>query len=120
MIRNHSSLSALLMAAAIAGGFAGSAQAQSADDLQKAVTELGKLNGIALACKQGALSARLREAVIDLAPKERTIGEYFEQATNETFLSFGQNDEKCPDGKTLADQAAAAREALRQAVGAKP
>lgn len=80
-----------------------------------AMSELGRLNGIALACQQPALTARLREIVITVAPKEREIGEQFEQATNQSFLAQGQKAQPCPDGKALATQIDAAEISLKQA-----
>lgn len=88
----------------------GSAQAD-----EGALRSLGELNGIALACKQSALVARARDAVIDIAPKERAIGEAFEQATSESYLASMQSGRSCPDGRTLADRMAAAIASLRAA-----
>ncbi len=121
MIHSHRTLSKAALIAALIGLFAATAaQANPGEALEQAVTRLGKLNGAALACKQGALSARARETLIELAPKERSIGELFEQATNETFLSSGASGEECPDARTLASQIDLAREELRRAAGAKP
>lgn len=90
-----------------------------ADDagLNQAISELGKLNGIALACKQNALTARMREIMIDTVPKERNVGEVFEQATHTSFLDFGSAGRPCPDGKSLANEVNRAREKLRHAAG---
>ncbi len=93
-----------------------------ADDssLKQAVSELGALNGIALACSQPALSARAREIMIDTVPKERTIGEYFEQATQQSFLAYGSAGKICPDGKSLATQVDQVRSKLRLQVNKTP
>lgn len=95
----------------------GGVHAAAADTLQQAVSELGTLNGIALACKQGALTARMREIMVDTVPKERAVGEVFEQATQASFLSFGTAGQDCPDGKSLAGQVDRARDKLRQQAG---
>ncbi|THF61002.1 hypothetical protein [Pseudothauera rhizosphaerae] len=84
--------------------------------IEQAVEELGQLNGLALACRQGALTARVRELLIEVAPKERAIGEHFERATQEAYLEIGRSGGECPDGRTLAAQIDAAREALLHAV----
>ena len=110
----------ILLAAALAGGPAGGAGAQSADALPQAVARLGELNGVALACQQKALTARLRDIVIEVTPKERGIGEQFEQATSASFLEFGRSGATCPDGRSLAERIAAAEAGLREAAGAKP
>lgn len=66
--------------------FALSAQAgESTDPRDRAVANLGRLNGIALNCRAKAESDRYRKAVIDLAPKLREIGEVFEKATDASF-----------------------------------
>lgn len=105
-------LLALLLAVSAGAG-------ASADDagLERAVSELGTLNGIALACKQNALAARMREIMVDTVPKERSVGEVFEQATHASFLDFGSAGKTCPDGKSLAGEVDRAREKLRRAAG---
>jgi len=80
-----------------------------------AVATLGRLNGTALACSQPALTARIREIVVAVAPKERGIGEVFEQATSAAFLAQGQQNPPCPEGKALAAQVDSAEAALKQA-----
>jgi hypothetical protein len=59
----------------------------AADEGTAAVTALGELNGIALACKQPALVSRARNIIVTTAPKTRDFGEIFENATNAAFLS---------------------------------
>ncbi len=85
--------------------------------LHQAIGELGTLNGIALACKQNALTARMREIMVDTVPKERDIGEVFERATHTSFLDFGRSGKVCPDGKSLAGDIDLVREKLRLAAG---
>lgn len=94
----------------------------SANDssLQQTVSELGRLNGIALACNQPALTARAREIMIDTVPKERSIGEYFEQATQQSFLAYGSAGKTCPDGKALASQVDEVRGKLRRQFNKTP
>lgn len=85
-----------------------------------AVAELGRLNGIALACKQPALTTRLREIVIAVAPKVREIGEKFEQATSQSFLAQVQQNQPCPEGKALAASIDTAEAALKRAFPKTP
>lgn len=92
----------------------------SDSELPPAVSELGTLNGIALACSQPALSARARQIMIDTVPKERSIGEVFEQATQESFLAYGRDGKTCPDGKTLATQVDETRSKLRRLLNLAP
>lgn len=78
------------------------------------IEDLGRINGIALACAQPALVSRSRNAVINGAPKTRAIGEAFENATNAAFLKQGQGL-TCPDGPTLAGQLEGAEARLKHA-----
>lgn len=65
---------------------------------------LGNLNGTALACGQQALTNRIRDLVVNVAPKSREVGEEFEAATTAGFLKQGAEGAVCPDGKSLAEQ----------------
>jgi len=80
-----------------------------------AVSELGQLNGLALACAQPALVTRARGMVIDLAPKTRRYGEAFESATSQSFIAQGKGEIPCPDGKTLAERLDQAARQLKAA-----
>lgn len=84
--------------------------------LRSSLDSLGQLNGQALACQQMALSARLRTILIEEAPKERSVGEAFEQATQAAYLAQGKG-QACPDSKTLAKRIDAAAGELRHALG---
>ena len=79
-----------------------------------AVSELGRLNGIALACGQTALATRLRDIVVAVAPKSREVGEAYEQAGNAAFLAQGRG-QACPDGRSLASSIEAAERRLKAA-----
>ena len=111
MKTNRKILLALLMATSLTSPLAHAEE-------PAALTNLGFLNGMALACKQAALVARLRDAVVSHAPKTREVGETFEQATNMAFLGYGDNA-VCPDGKTLAERVDAGIAELKAAYGAK-
>ena len=87
----------------------------AADEGSAAVTELGKLNGIALACQQPALVARARNAIVTTVPNTRDIGETFAQATNAAYLEQGKGKTPCPDGATLASRVAAGEKRLQAA-----
>ena len=89
-------------------------------ELPRSISALGELNGIALACQQMALSTRLREVMINEAPKEREIGELYEQATQKSFLAQGQEGKTCPDSKALAAQIDGAKKALHRSLTSKP
>ena len=65
-----------------------------------AITAIGEVNGIALACQQPAIVSRARNAVATTAPKTRANGESFENATNTAYLEQGKG-RPCPDAATL-------------------
>jgi hypothetical protein len=87
----------------------------AADEGTAAVTALGELNGIALACKQPALVSRARNIIVTTAPKTRDFGEIFENATNAAFLEQGKGKTPCPDSATLVGQINAAEKRLQSA-----
>lgn len=83
-----------------------------------ALASIGFLNGMVLACKQPALAARVREAVVSYAPKTREAGEVFEQATNMAFLGYGDGS-VCPDARTLSGKVDEAIADLKAAYNTK-
>ncbi|WP_412478589.1 hypothetical protein [Azonexus sp. IMCC34839] len=89
----------------------------AADEATQAVEAIGKINGIALACQQPALSSRARNAVQTGAPKTRAYGEAFENATNAAFLAQGKG--VCPSANELSAQLGAAESALSKAFPAR-
>lgn len=97
-------------------------QAQTVDQAvgQEAVKALGRLNGISLACKQGALAARSREIILQRVPKERAIGEIFEHATSEAFLLQTRGEATCPDTRALLEQIDAQDVLLQSAFAKAP
>jgi len=84
----------------------------AADAGAVAVEQLGRINGIALACQQPAIVSRARNSVQTTAPKTRAIGEIFEQATNGAFLEQGKGL-SCPDTATLAARLEMAEKELK-------
>lgn len=86
----------------------------AADAGTTAVAQLGRLNGVALACQQPAIASRARHSVQTTAPKTRAIGEAFEQATSTAFLDQGKG-RACPDTAALAGLLDAAERDLQAA-----
>lgn len=117
-IRKHHTTRSLIFALA---GLLTAAIGQAADELPPAlhssINSLGQLNGQALACQQMALSTRLRNILINEAPKERNVGEVFEQATQDAYLAQGEAGKSCPNSKVLASRIEAAAADLRRALG---
>lgn len=105
---------ALFLAALAASAAAQAADAPPPNEGLAAVEALGRVNGLALACQQPALSSRARNAVITVAPKTRGYGEAFEAATSAAFLEQGKGA-SCPDAIGLNQQLAAAEARLKAA-----
>ena len=61
-----------------------------------AISDLGRINGEALACEQMGVASQAKAMMIRHAPKTRVYGELFEQQTNDAFLMQGRNPEPCP------------------------
>lgn len=66
------------------------------------VTDLGRINGTALACRQPAVAARTKALMLAHVPKLRHWGEAYEQATSAAFVTPAAG---CPEGAALRVQA---------------
>lgn len=72
-------------------------EANATSDAQlKAIAEMGRLNGIALQCRYLQQVQRIKQELVLNLPKQRPLGDWFEQKTNESFMSFMQDDLNCP------------------------
>ena len=91
------------------------APASAADEGSAAITAMGEINGVALACQQMAIASRARNAITSTAPKTRGNGELFEESTNASFLDFGKNKKICPDVATLVQRLTDAEKRLSAA-----
>ena len=61
-----------------------------------AVSALGEVNGVALNCRYVDQVRRMKSAVVDNVPKERSFGLAFDEATNRAFLAFIREARECP------------------------
>lgn len=86
----------LILILSVAGRADGGSSAEA--EARAAVAELGKLNGLALACRQPELSLRAKRLMIAHVPKLRDWGELYESATSETYLKPPAD---CPDTAQL-------------------
>ncbi len=57
---------------------------------------MGKLNGVALQCKYLKQVQKMKAAIVESAPPERSIGLAFDQASNDSFLAFLASGQPCP------------------------
>lgn len=90
-----------LMFLALALSLPAQAEGEPAGAAQAAVAELGRMNGLALACKQPQVSARAKELMLSHVPKLRHWGEIYEQATTAAFVAPPGG---CPDASLLRVQ----------------
>ena len=79
------------------------------DPRYHAVAELGALNGIALQCRYLDEMRRMKAAVVASAPKERSFGLAFDQATEAAYLAQFQ-DKRFTEGLKLVQPGRADRD----------
>jgi len=92
----RSAITCLSAAAVLALSMSSTPVAADEDPRYAAVAGLGQLNGVALQCKYIDEMRRMKAAVVRNAPKERSFGLAFDQATNRAFLRFIEQQESCP------------------------
>lgn len=95
--------------------------AQAADPALRGLAEveaLGRLNGHALACDQPGASARIKQLMIQYAPKVQSYGAAFEEITHKTFLA--QDQASCQAGAILILQAEDMAKQLQAAIAPLP
>ena len=88
-----------ISAAILILGAAAGAHAQVVADTDaryEALKALGELNGTALQCKYLDQTRRMKAAVVESVPKERSFGLAFDQATNDAFVAMVQSGTPCP------------------------
>ena len=99
--------------------FTGQAPAgSSADARQQALARMGELNGVALACRYYDQSKRIKGALIEGLPKQRELGQAFDDRTNESFLAFVKSARPCPSPAAFSEEVGRAIEALNKAYAA--
>ncbi len=70
----------------------------------EAVSEMGKLNGIALQCHYLEQVSHIKMTLINNLPKQRGLGEHFEKSTSQSFLALIENDSRCPGPAQFDEQ----------------
>ena len=89
--------------------------ALAAGEGSAAITAMGELNGVALACQQMAIASRARNSITTTAPKTPGNDELFEASTNASYLDFGKSKKTCPDAATLVQKLTDAEKRLTAA-----
>lgn len=82
---------------------------------EAALRQLGAVNGVALECGHLGQVRRIKQAVVDVVPKQRYYGALFEQATHDGFLAFIEAQRACPTEVGLAAEVDTAVQQLKRA-----
>ncbi|MCK4708354.1 MAG: hypothetical protein KAU21_07040 [Gammaproteobacteria bacterium] len=78
---------------------------QSATDSQlSAIGDMGRLNGVALQCRYTEQMQRIKMTLVLHLPKQRALGEWFEQTTSTSFMDFMNKGSSCPDSQSFVEQ----------------
>ncbi len=77
-------------------------------DQLSAIAGMGQLNGVALQCRYMDQMQRIKLTLVVHLPKQRVLGDWFEQATNDSFMNFMSNNSSCPDSQDFTQQVDAA------------
>lgn len=91
-----------------------SSQLLAVTDAQLAsIKTLGEINGVALSCKRLNQTQRMKQAVVSSLPKIRYLGDAFDQASNDAFLSFLAAGKLCPTKSAFNSQVTEAINVLK-------
>ncbi len=83
--------------------------AQAASDSQlESIADLGRLNGVALQCRYTTQMQQIKQALVLNLPKQRVLGEWFENKTNDSFMAFMTTNASCPSATEFMQQVNAA------------
>ena len=79
--------------------------AQAANDAQLAsIARMGELNGVALQCRLMPQMQKIKQSLVLNLPKRRELGLWFEEKTNESFMTFMQKQQACPDASMFSKE----------------
>lgn len=90
----------------------------SADLRQQALARMGELNGVALACRYFDQTRRIKRALIEGLPKQRELGQLFDEQTNESFMAFVNSGKPCPSPAAFSGDVDQAIDSLNEAYAA--
>ena len=91
----------ILLALAAAPGAVSVAGAADAEPGLDTIKVLGSVNGQALACSEGQVSARAKALMLAHAPKTALYGTAYEEATQAAYLAQARSANACPDNISL-------------------
>ncbi len=78
-----------------------------------AIAHLGDLNGVALHCRFLDQTERMKAGLVEILPKKRQLGEYFDVHTNMAFMDFIGKHASCPDRGDFSRRVGEALQVLR-------
>ena len=77
------------------------------------ITQLGRLNAVALHCQFLEQTRRMKAALVEQLPKRRELGLAFDEATNQAFIEFIDQRRQCPADTEFKHQVERAIERLK-------
>ena len=99
----------ILLPFVILAATASNAYAQAATESQlNSIADLGRLNGVALQCQYTTQMQQIKQALVLNLPKQRALGEWFENKTNDSFLAFMKDNASCPSAVDFMQEVNAA------------
>ena len=99
----------ILLSFVIPVSIASSAHAQAATESQlDSIADLGRLNGVALQCSYTIQMQQIKQALVLNLPKQRALGEWFENKTNDSFMAFMETKASCPSAVEFMQEVNAA------------
>lgn len=98
-MNKHLSFAVLLFAAGLA--HASETDTPAIVGLLDGARELGRVNGLALACGHAQVSSKARAMMVLRSPKTRRFGEAFENASTEAFNEQTAASATCPEPVVL-------------------
>ena len=72
------------------------AERAATDSQLNSIADLGRLNGVALQCSYTTQMQQIKQALVLNLPKQRALGEWFENKTNDSFMAFMSINASCP------------------------
>jgi hypothetical protein len=84
------------------------AERAATDSQLNSISDLGRLNGVALQCSYTTQMQQIKQALVLNLPKQRALGEWFENKTNDSFMAFMSTNASCPSAVDFMQEVNAA------------
>ena len=96
-------------------GLSATQLAAANNDQLAAIDGMGQLNGVALQCRYIEQVRMIKMSLVKNLPKERMLGQRFEQSTNQSFMDFMAKEQVCPSADSFNQELDAAIQKLEAA-----